>query len=249
MLSGIIAGLKSLSGFGVEVAADAAVIKGIPAIWGWLKKSRETLSPEAKEKLDKFLLSPINSDGRTREDEMVFSVSLFTLPGVPQWIKELFIKKHDELLNPDLSGKSPDEIKKLKEWERRAKGFIFLIATDPTVKEIDESKRFVFAKKIWYGIFSEVEKLPSDDARLEKFERDILLWGKNYQEKMSKEELLEKTSAFFKEADSVIASGIDLISGKINSQWDEIETQRVARKNLPWKGNATEKIWGWLMDC
>jgi hypothetical protein len=241
--------MKKILGFGGEVAADAVVIKGASALWNWLKKGREELSPEAREKLDKFLLSPIVSDGRTREDEMVFTVSLFTLPDVDQWIKELFIQKHNELLHPNFSGKSPEQIAELKLKEKLAKGFIFLIATDPTVKEVNENKRFLFAKKIWYGIFAEIKNLPNDTDRLKKFERDILLWGKNYQEKLSKEEVLEKASELLKKTDSTLASGIDLLSNKINTQWDEIDTQRTTRKNLPWKWNVFRKMWGWWIDC
>lgn len=231
-------------GFGGEVAADAVIIKGVPALWGWLKKNSGNLPPEMKEEAKKLLLK-ISADGRGRGDELVFLVSLVTLPGVSEQNKVLFWKIHYQLTNPDFSGKTPDEIKDLRKKEKLAKGLIFLIATDPTVAEIDPKKRFLLAKEIWYSIFLGLGD-PADPAELEK---RILQFGKNHQERMTLEEFSEKAFPILGKADSVIASGIDSVSRRITSQWDKIDAERTALKNLPWKGNATKKIWGWWNDC
>ncbi|MEI6588120.1 MAG: hypothetical protein WCO05_04200 [Candidatus Moraniibacteriota bacterium] len=44
-----------LLGFGAEVAADATLIKGVPALWNWLKKTHSDLPDSVKQRLPGLL--------------------------------------------------------------------------------------------------------------------------------------------------------------------------------------------------
>lgn len=185
--------IKKALGYGVEVGADAAIITGIPALINWFKKTHSSLPPDLQEELKKWAMK-ITTDGRTRTDELVFFASLTTLKNVSAENKVLFLKKHYELIHPDFSGKTPDEIKELERKEKFAKGVVFLIAADPTAGNIDPGKRFVFSKDVWYSIFMGVDAIPDNDAKLLFLEERIIHCGKNNQERITLEEMARKAN-------------------------------------------------------
>lgn len=205
-------------------------------------------NPEAQKETTEALLK-LTKGGRTRSDELVFISSLVTLTGISLKNKQLFLQKHTELLHPDLTGKSADQIKEMKAKEKLAKGIIFLIATDTTATEIDPRKRFMFSREVWYGIFLGIDSFPDDNSKLQALEQRILHFGKNHQEKATLRETAGEMNRLLGTIDSGIASRIDCLTGKINQQWEEIDKQRIVRKNLPAKGNAIKKVWGWWNDC
>lgn len=185
-------------------------------------------NPEIQKEATETLLK-LTKGGRTRSDELVFISSLVTLNGVSIENKQLFLQKHAELLHPNLAGKTSQQIKKLKEKEKLAKGLIFLIATDTTAAEVDPKKRFSFAKEIWYGIFLEMDKLANDKIRLQVLEQRILHFGKNHQEKMTLAEVVEKINPFWKDkidplldkVSSTVEDGVSSTTKWVNRQYEE----------------------------
>ncbi|MFZ2882496.1 MAG: hypothetical protein WA019_05470, partial [Candidatus Moraniibacteriota bacterium] len=128
-------------------------------------------------------LIKVAKDGRTRADELFFFTSLINLENVSAENKKLFLKKHYELVSPDLSGKTKKEVAELKRKEELASGLVFLIAEDKTINNENPQKRFQYAKDIWYGIFWEINKERDDIKKLALLEERILHFGKNSQEK------------------------------------------------------------------
>jgi len=167
--------------------------------------------PEFQKKAAEQLIKAVKG-GRTRSDELIFITSLISLVGVSAENKQLFLNKHYKLLNPALSGKTVDQIKELRQKEKLAKGLIFLIAEDTTTNNSDESKRFQYAKEVWHGIFLNINTFPDDNAKMQVLEQRILHFGKNHQEQMSLEEVVEKIRPHLPKIDSVAKKVAESIS-------------------------------------
>ena len=232
--------MRKILGFGGEVAADAALIKGIPALFNWLKRTHESLPPELKEEAKKILLRT-TADGRTRSDELVFFASLVTLQGVSAENKKLFLQKHYELLHPKITPRtSPKKVAALRQKQKLAEGLIFLIAEDSTAQDVNLSKRFQFAKEIWHGIFLSISTLPDDDAKLQALEQRILHFGKNHRDKISLEEIIEKIRPHIPTIDAVpnaignvIYSGVNYINRPIDERTMRTEERQRRRRENP----------------
>jgi len=184
-------------------------------------------NPEIQKVATEQLLK-VAKGGRGRVDETFFIVSLITLSGVSKENKELFLDKHYEMLHPDLSGKNPDVISELRWKEKLAKGLIFLIAEDRTAVDEKPSKRFQYAREIWYAIFLDIDRLPDDNAKLKVLEQRILHFGKNHQERITLPEAIERLREIYNSCDPAVqASGqavgnsIFFVSNLINRQYDE----------------------------
>lgn len=199
---------------------DRIISYGTPAVL-LIKKLLESAvkNPEIqKAATDKII--EIAKGGKTRSDELIFFASLISLVGIKEETKLLFLKKHREMLDPVFTGKNPADVKKLRRKMDRAKGLVFLIAEDETANEKKQSDKYVFANKVWYGIFLGIEKCPNDTARLAIIEKRIIHFGKNNQEGITAKELAERTGTVFSK---VLSSQKENI-GKISTELKKIPT-------------------------
>ncbi len=78
--------LKKLLGFGGEVALDTAFIKGVPAIWNWLKQTHADLPDSVKQRLPGFLGIDLN-------DEQIYGGVLGQLPPKEQVVISGFLSQ------------------------------------------------------------------------------------------------------------------------------------------------------------
>lgn len=192
------------------------------------------------------VLAEIFPDGRTRGDELAFYASLVSLSGIDATLKGLFLKKHGELLNPDLTGKTPTQIAKLRHKEKMAKGLVFLIAEDESTCDATCSKKNSsrLANEVWYGIFLGVKNLPDDKSKLQALEERILHFGKNNQERMPLAEVMEKIDPLWGKIDSAA----DKLGAVISSGTDWVERQyeeRIARAHVR-EIQRKANWWNWL---
>ncbi len=194
--------------------------------------------PELTKKLGEKIIE-ISKNGRDRNDEMAFISSLSNIPNteVSDELKELFLEKHAEMLFPDFTGKAPDQIVKLKKMEKMAKGIIFLIAEDKSIEDPDPTKRHILAKEIWKMIFFRISVLPNKNAKLAALEQRIMHFGKNNQDKVTLEELIEKSTSNAKAVWIKIDSIADSIGDEIgkattwiNDQYNKKENRAIARR-------------------
>ncbi len=164
-------------GTGVSVATFMALFKKGASFLIENKEFREAASNYAVKTL---------KGGRGREDELLCYASLIGVSGIDEDAKILFMDKHFEMLNPDLAGKTPAELDRLKMLRERAKGLVFLIATDnENAKSPKKAERFILANEIWHGIFLGINNpliCPDRAAKMNLLEKRIIHYGKNEQE-------------------------------------------------------------------
>jgi hypothetical protein len=186
-------------------------------------------NPETQKKaLEKIV--EMTKGGRTRSDELLFIASLISLSGPDATLenKQLFLQKHYELCELNLIGKTPEEIKELQRKKKLAEGLIFLIAEDKTAN--DKKNLFKFANQIWHGIFMGINELTDDANKMRVLEQRILHFGKNHQEKMTSQEIIEKIKPVWNEIDSAAGQLADVV-GSV-SGWAKRQTrERVQRVN------------------
>jgi len=192
------------------------------------------------------ILTEIFPDGRTREDELAFYASLISLPAIDAVLKGLFLKKHSELLNPDLTGKNATQIAELRRKEKMAKGLVFLIAGDESISDVNCSKKdsSKLANEVWYGIFMGVKDLPDENSKLKLLEERILHFGKNNQERMSLAEAMEKIGPLWGKIDFTAGKLGDAIYSGTN--WVERQyEERIARAEVRSIRRRSNR-WNWL---
>jgi len=183
--------VKEVVGEGAEIVASGVVAGGLLAL---MKKIFTKATPKVQEHLEKKVEEILKGDIRTRADEVDFFNSKTILEHVSRKNKDLFDQKHSELLLPNFSGKSPEEVTELKKKQVLAKGLIFLINEAVREDEASPKKRYAVVNQLWYEIFSELDSLPDDNAKLQLLEQRILHRGKNSQENITYSEIVETLS-------------------------------------------------------
>ncbi|HPN96609.1 MAG TPA: hypothetical protein PLK35_02475 [Candidatus Moranbacteria bacterium] len=198
----------------------------------------------------------VTKKGRTRADELFFIASLITLHGVSAKNKQLFLQKHCELLHYKTEGKSPEELTELKKKEQLAKGLIFLIAEDKTAVDENKSKRFQYAREIWYAIFLGIDDLPDDTTKLQVLEERIVHFGKNHQDGMTLHEAIEKIQEIYNLCEPTIQTSAQIVGDAISSgvnlinrQYDENLLRQEEQGTRSWREKLHPRnIWRWYID-
>lgn len=170
--------VKEVVGEGAEIVASGVVAGGLLAL---LKKIFTKAAPKAQEHVENKIIKEL-SDTTTRTDEGRFFSTLIELPNVLGEHKDLFGQLHYEMRNPNTCGKAPEELAELRKRSKYAKGLIFLINQVYTDNGPDEKKSLAAVNKIWYGIFRELDKFPTPQAKLKILEQRILECGENNKE-------------------------------------------------------------------